>query len=77
MDAGALFFSANVHSLYKPKNPPDISTGSKASPVRTQFRVGSTIGSMFSKFRYGIRARKGAGNYTQMLDKYRSRYGNW
>ncbi|GLT63572.1 hypothetical protein SLA2020_361290 [Shorea laevis] len=40
MDAGALFFSFNFHSLYKPKSPPDFSTTIKASPVRTQFRVG-------------------------------------
>ncbi|GLT48812.1 hypothetical protein SLA2020_224110 [Shorea laevis] len=52
MNAGALFFSRNFHSLYKPKNPPDFSTRNKASPVRTQFRVG--VHNRFHVFRVSM-----------------------
>ncbi|GLU18814.1 hypothetical protein SLE2022_350930 [Rubroshorea leprosula] len=52
MNAGALFFSPNFHSLYQPKNPPDFSTRNKASPVRTQFRVG--VHNRFRVFRVSV-----------------------
>ncbi|GKU93311.1 hypothetical protein SLEP1_g6916 [Rubroshorea leprosula] len=52
MNAGALFFSPNFHSLHKPKNPPDFSTRNKASPLRTQFRVG--VHNRFHVFRVSV-----------------------
>ncbi|GLT51982.1 hypothetical protein SLA2020_253500 [Shorea laevis] len=77
MNTAALFFSPNFHSLYKPTNPLDFPLGTKHPLFRPNSGSGSTIGSMFFEFRCGIQAGEGAGKYTQMLEKCRSRYGNW